>query len=210
MRKYSNRPGLKKIDVGVRKVATTYGRTAVISHVDKGGGTMVFESNAERLVAHLLGFDPRVKHFQRQPFTVDLVERRLLRSEEERSIARKRYARRPGPSLYTPDFFVECADRRLVTIEVKLKEFTGQQADHERMEQASQVLIHYGHEFWRVHVPNDLAHPLHANTALAHQAHMRKDTQLPASIMEQVEHLAEQGARWCRRCWCAECCRWTS
>ncbi|ARN18436.1 hypothetical protein [Piscinibacter gummiphilus] len=186
---------MKKIDTGVRKVTPTFGRAAVITHVDKGGGTLVFENNAERLVARLLGLDPRVRHFRRQPFAVDLVERRLLRTAEERNIARQRYAGRPGPSLYTPDFSVEHGNCRLITIEVKLKGFPGQNADHERMTQAAEVLKHYGHEFLRVYIPDDLSHPLHANTGLMYLASMRKDVRPTTDVVDRVERLADDGAR---------------
>ena len=36
MGKYSSRPGMKKIDIGVRKVAPTFGLAALVTHVDKG------------------------------------------------------------------------------------------------------------------------------------------------------------------------------
>ena len=176
-------------------MAPTYGRAAVITHVDKGGGTLLFENGAERLVSRLLGLDPRVRHFHRQPFTVDIVERRLLLTAEERNIARQRYAGRPGPSLYTPDFSVEHGNRRFITIEVKLKGFPGQDADHERMTQAADVLKHYGHEFLRVYVPDDLAHPLHANTGLMYLASLRKDVRPTGDVVDRVERLADDGAR---------------
>lgn len=195
MGKYSSRPGMKKIDIGVRKVAPTYGLAALVTHVDKGGGTLLFDNSAERLVANLLGLDPRVRHFQRQPFTVDLVEGRLLRTADERNLARQRYAGRPGPSLYTPDFNVEHGNRRLIAIEVKLKGFPGADTDNERMTLAAEVLKHYGHEFLLVHVPDDLAHPLHASTGLMHQASLRKDVRPAANVIDRVERLADDGAR---------------
>jgi len=195
MGKYNSRPGMKKIDIGVRKVAPTYGLAALVTHVGKGGGTLLFDNPAEQLVARLLGLDPRVRHFQRQPFTVDLVERRLLRTSEERDVARQQYAGRPGPSLYTPDFNVEHEGRRFIAVEVKLEGFPGQDADSERMRQAADVLKHYGHEFLRVAVPADLAHPIRANTGLMHQAALRKDVQPAADVVERIERLADGGAR---------------
>jgi superfamily I DNA/RNA helicase len=82
MNKYNSRPGLKEVDVGARKVAPTYGREAFVTFVEKGAGTLVFENDAERLVAHMLGFDPRVRRIEAQPFAVDLVDTRGLTAKQ--------------------------------------------------------------------------------------------------------------------------------
>lgn len=125
MQKYGKRPGLKRIDTGARKVSPTYGKAAFVTYVDKGGGVAVYENDSERLVSHMLGFDPRVLSFQAQTFAVDLVEGRLLRTAEQRDAARRKYARRPGPSLYTPDFGVEFSSGRQRAVEVKLGGLSG-------------------------------------------------------------------------------------
>ena len=136
MKKYNNRPGKKEVDVGVRKAAPTYGREAFVTFVEKGGGMLVFDNDAERLVA-MLGFDPRVRRIQAQPFAVDLVEGRLLRSADQRNAARSKYARRKGASIYTPDFYVERADGTQFALEVKLGGFIGRDADHDRLDLAT-------------------------------------------------------------------------
>jgi hypothetical protein len=194
MKKYGSRPGLKKIDTGVRPVAPTFGVAAFITHVSKGGGVLVFENIAERLVAQLLGLDPRVRSFRRQPFTVDLVECKLLRTAEERNLARRRYAGRPGPSLYTPDFGVEFVDTQLRAIEVKLRGFAGSDDDHERMDQAAVVLKSYGQAFHRVVLSDDLRHPIRANTGLMHQASLRQGLGPSSEVVHQVDCLARAGA----------------
>jgi hypothetical protein len=194
MSKYSSRPGLRDVDIGARKVAPTYGREAFITFVEKGGGTLVFENDAERLVAHMLGFDPRVRRIQAQPFAVDLVEGRLLRSAEQRDAARRKYAKRRGASLYTPDFYVERADGKQIVVEVKLEGFIGSDADHDRLDQGTKVLKTFGHEVARVVIPTATHHPLGSNIGLLHAAAQRPDLQPTEEIVERVHRVADAGA----------------
>jgi len=189
MRKYNSRPGLKLIDIGARKVSPTYGREAFMTFVEKGGNTMVFETDGERLVAHMLGFDPRVRRIQGQPFAVDLVEGLLLRTQEQRTAARRKYAKRKGASVYTPDFYVERV------IEVKFGEFTGSDADHDRLKQASKVLANYGHEVVRLILPNVTHHPLRNNIGLLHAAAQRPDLFPSERVIDRTSELADGGAR---------------
>lgn len=195
MRKYNSRPGLKQIDIGARKVAPTYGREAFITFVEKGSGMLVFETDAERLVAHMLGFDPRVRRIQAQPFAVDLVEGLLLRSQEQRNAARRKYAKRKGASIYTPDFYVERVDGKQIAVEVKLGGFIGSDLDHDRLDQATKVLATYGHEVARVVMPNTTHHPLRSNIGLLHAAAQRPDLFPSEQIVDRVSELADRGAR---------------
>lgn len=194
MNKYNSRPGLKEVDVGARKVAPTYGREAFITFVEKAGGGLVFENDAERLVAHMLGFDPRVRRIKAQPFAVDLVEGRLLRSLEQRDAARRKYAKRKGASIYTPDFYVERADGKQIVVEVKLEGFIGSEADHERLDQATQVLKTFGHEVARVVMPGATHHPLGSNIGLLHAAAQRPDLHPTDDVIDRVRQIADQGA----------------
>ncbi len=194
MRKYNSRPGLKEVDKGVRKAAPTYGREAFITFVEKGGGMLVFDNDAERLVAHMLGFDPRVRHIQAQPFAVDLVAGKLLRTADERTEARRMYAGRKGASIYTPDFYVERADGKQLAVEVKLGGFVGGEADHERLTLATQVLAHYGYEVARVVFPNTTHHPLRSNIGLLHAAAQRPDLRPDDELADRVQQLGEHGA----------------
>lgn len=194
MRKYNSRPGLKEIDVGVRKASPTFGREAFITFVEKGGGLLVFDNDAERLVAHMLGFDPRVRRIQAQPFAVDLVEGRVLRSAQQRDEARRRYAQRKGASIYTPDFYVERADGKQLAVEVKLQGFLGSEADQDRLRQASTVLSTYGYEVARVVMPNSTHHPLRSNIRLLHAAAQRPDLRPTDQLIERVGQLADAGA----------------
>lgn len=194
MGKYSSRPGLKKVDIGARKVAPTYGREVFATSVEKGGGALVFETDAERLMAELLGFDPRVRRIQPQPFAIDLVEGLLLRTAEQRSAARRKYASRKGASIYTPDFYVERDDGKQIAVEVKLAGFAGDDADHDRMAQGTQVLKTFGYEYARVVMPNNPHHPLRSNIGLLHAAAQRPDL-LPADqVVARVTDVADRGA----------------
>lgn len=195
MRKYNSRPGLKQVDVGARKVAPTYGREAFVTFVEKGGGMLVFENDAERLVAHMLGFDPRVRRIQAQPFAVDLVEGRLLRSAEQRDAARRQYAGRKGASIYTPDFYVERGDGKQIVVEVKLGGFIGSDADQERLDLATQVLATYGYDVARVVIPSTTHHPLRSNISLLHAAAQRSDLRPDDELIGRVQDIADRGAR---------------
>lgn len=194
MRKYNSRPGLKQIDVGARKVAPTYGKEAFITFVEKGGDMLVFETGSEWLVAQMLGFDPRVRRIQGQPFAVDLVEGLLLRTQEQRTAARRKYAKRKGASIYTPDFYVERADGKQIALEVKFGNLLGSDADHDRLDQATKVLASYGHEVVRIVVPNTTHHPLRSNIGLLHPAAQRPDLLPSEQVIDQVHVLADRGA----------------
>lgn len=195
VRKYNSRPGLKRVDVGARTVAPTYGREALVTFVEKGGGMLVFDNDAERLAAQMLGFDPRVRRIQAQPFAVDLVEGKLLRSLEQRDSARRRYAGRKGASIYTPDFYVERVDGKQLAVEVKLEGFLGTEADQDRLGGAAEVLSAYGHEVARVVMPNTTHHPLRPNVGLLHAAVQRPDLRPTQQLVERVGEVADGGAR---------------
>lgn len=193
MSKYNSRPGLKQVDNGTRKVAPTYGRAAFVTYVEKAGGTLVFDNDAERLVSHMLGFDPRVRRFRAQPFAVDLVEGRLLRTAEQRDAARRKYAGRKGASIYTPDFAAELTGGRQLVIEVKLDGFMGNAPDHERLALATEVLATYGHDVTRVVMPADTLHPLRSNVVLLHHAALRPELRPSERNIERTLELAELG-----------------
>lgn len=142
----------------------------------------------------MLGFDPRVRRIQSQPFAVDLVEGRLLRTAELRDAARRKYAKRKGASIYTPDFYVERADSRQLVVEVKLEGYVGGDADHDRLDQATQVLKTYGHDVARVVMPSTAHHPLRSNIGLLHAAAQRPDLRPTAQMIDSVHQVAERGA----------------
>lgn len=194
MKKYGKRPGLKKLDVGARKVAGTFGKEAIATFVHKGGGMLVFENDSERLVAHALGFDPRVRRFQPQPFTVDLVEGRILRTAEQRQEARRKHAGRKGPALYTPDFGVELSSDRQLVIEVKLDTFLGDQVEQDRLAAATTALASYGYAVARVVIPSQTSHPLRSNITLLHLAATRADLRPNDEVVARVDLLAASGA----------------
>lgn len=195
MTEYGKRGGMKALDTGARPVVRTYGKEALLSFSNKTSGVRVFENDAERLVSKLVGLDPRVRRFLPQPFTVDLFHGKLLRTAEQRDAAVSKYASVKGPRLYTPDFYVEFADGRLLVFEVKLDRYPGSEADRERFEKARSVFTNHGYEFLHIVMPADFRHPLRSNIVLLHQAALREDMRPEDEVCSRVEALAQNGAR---------------
>ncbi|WP_164962404.1 hypothetical protein [Rubrivivax sp. JA1026] len=94
---YGTRGRLGGADGGIRRVAPSFGKVLHLTSSDKAGDRFAVESDAERLVSHLLTVDPRVRRFEPQPFTVDLVDGRILRSREAVAEARQKHRQRTEP-----------------------------------------------------------------------------------------------------------------
>lgn len=193
--KFGVRAGLRKADRGIREVARTYGKAAFFTHAEKSTGTFVVESEAERLFSQLLTIDPSIRKFRSQPLTVDLVEGGLLRSPEEKRVARLRYkGGSTEPSFYTPDFLTESYRGTETIIEVKTEGHVGDDTYQSKLDQAAEVLWANGMEFMQVVIPSYWRHPLLTNGPLVYQALTRDDLRPGPEVLDQVDHLAECGA----------------
>jgi hypothetical protein len=192
---YGKRRGLSAFDVGARRVAPTYGKQALVTLARKAGRIVVVDHEAERLTSHMLGLDPSVLSYQPQPFTVDLIGRAILRTQEERLMARRRYKDLPGPTLYTPDYVVTLSGGLQRAVEVKLQGYTGDDAYREKLNTAASILHEHGYEFVRVVVPESANHPLRANVPLLHQASLRLDLRPTPEVFDHIEQLAADGAQ---------------
>jgi hypothetical protein len=172
---YGSRGHLRGADAGIRRVSPTFGKAQFLSYSAKAAGDLTIESDAERLVGHVLTLDPRVKRFAPQPFTIDLIDGRILRTREAVSEARAKHKMRAGPKLYTPDFEVEWHGEPRSAVEVKLEGFSGADDYEEKLDAAGQILAANGHGFSRVVVPSNPKHPLRANLPLLTKAALRLD-----------------------------------
>lgn len=193
--KYTNRPGLSRADTGIRKVASTFGKAAFLTHAQKADGMRAVESDTERFVANILGFEPSVRSFAPQPFTVDLIAGTILHTPEQRAAARAKHNGITGPKFYTPDFALSMSDGTREALEVKLDAFPGDSKYDEVLSAASQILWDHGYKFSKVVFPNYWQHPLRVNVPLIHQARMRNDLCLSEATFELIEQLFKAGAR---------------
>lgn len=191
---YGNRGRLAGADAGIRRVAPTFGKELHLTSSSKAEEQFAVESDAERLVALALDVDPRVQRFQPQPFTVDLIDGRLLHSDEAVSEARKRHRHRIGRKFYTPDFAVYRADWPRGALEVKLEGFEGDAEYEGALATASGILEASGWRFLRLIVPADPRHPIRANLPLLKKAASRKELWPNADEVGQV-HRACGGGR---------------
>lgn len=173
---YSKRPALKAIDLGLRKVATTFGRAVYIVHSAKCNGTITVESDAEQLSAQMMAIDPSIRFFRPQPFVIDLIGGRLIRTVEALKDARKQHGNSEGSKFYTPDFEAEVMGLGLHALEVKVDGFTGDAEYEAKLGKASAILEFHGYRFKRVVVPRSRLDPLRVNIPLLFQAIKRKDT----------------------------------
>jgi hypothetical protein len=192
---YKKRPGLSGVDTAVRKVSPTFGKVVFLTHAHKSRGTLAVESDAERLVSNILGFEPAARTYEPQPFTIDLVDGTILRTSEQRKAARAKHKGRQGALFYTPDFAVTWSGRTNEALEVKLDQYMGGPDYDEKLTLAASILWAHGYLFSRVVVPSYWKHPLRMNIPLLHQATMRKDLCPEQEIFERIELLAQAGAQ---------------
>jgi len=169
-RSYTKRPGLRSVDRGIRQVAPTFGKTAFVTHGAEARGTMAVESDAEQIVGHMLGLDPDIRQFEAQPLTVDLVDRKILRTHDARKEARARHRGRLGPIFYATDFAALTALRRQLVIEVKLDSHAGDGEYDVKLGLAREVLLSYGYELSKAVLLGNAMHSLHSNVVLLRQA----------------------------------------
>lgn len=171
---YGKRRGQQAVNTGIRPIAPTYGRPSFLSYSHRAGSTHAIESAAERLVSQMLDIDPFCQTHSVQPFTVDVLEHRLLHTEAERKAVRA--SRKANHSdcarstLYTPDFLVIRGDAAPLILEVKLQGWEGDEDYANKLALTSRVLAANGYEFQKIRVPSLWCHPLRHNVPLLHMA----------------------------------------
>lgn len=193
-RTYARRPLRRQLETGVRDVASTYGKRSFATHSDKAGGLVAPESQAERIVAHMLSIDPSVASFKTQPFTVDIVDRRILRTREEVAEARVRHRFRDGDVFYTPDFETQLASRGAEALEVKLETLEGDGHYQFKLQEAYGVLQGFGYRLRTVVLPANRAHPVYVNVQLLKRAVGLGDLTLLAQVSDAVVAAHENGS----------------
>ena len=188
---YGSRGRLAGADTGVRRVAPTFGKVRLLTYSEKASGQMAVASDSERLVAHMLTLDPRVKRFKTQPLTVDLIDRRVLRTPEQVAEARTRHKDREGPKFYTPDFEVDWYGFSRSLIEVKLEGYIGDQKYELALNTGAEILEAIGYRFSKVVIPANPKHPLRSNVPLLKQAASRLDLWPSRETIQAIEAICE-------------------
>lgn len=190
---YGVRSRRSATNLGVRPTARTYGKARIGTYAEKADGHITVESDAERVVAHMLCVDPRVRSFRQQPFTVDLVGERLLFTREELAEARRMRGGRAGEAEYTPDFATVQADGLQRAYEVKLQGFEGDGRYWAKVERAREIMEAHCYPLSTVVVPADERHPVVVNAQLLKPAIARAREYLPPDIVDRVERYCESG-----------------
>jgi len=180
-------------NAGVRITARTYGKARIGTYADKANGHITVESDAERLVAHMLCVDPRVRSFRPQPFTVDLVGERLLFTREELAEARRLRGGRAGEVEYTPDFATVQTDGLQRAYEVKFQGFEGDSRYWAKVERAREIMEAYCYPMSTVVVPANELHPVVVNAQLLKASIARAREYLSLDIIERVERYCASG-----------------
>ena len=190
---YGIRSRRNAMNAGVRLTARTYGKARIGTYAKKADGHITVESDSERLVAHILSIDPRVRSFKPQPFTVDLVGERLLFTREEVSEARRIRGGRTGDVEYTPDFGTVQIDGLLHAHEVKLEGYEGDDRYWRKIEHAREIMAAYCYPLSTVILPADERHPVVVNAQLLKPAIARAHTCLTRDIIDRVERYCGSG-----------------
>jgi len=180
-------------NAGVRLTARTYGKARIGTYAEKAAGHITVDSDAERLVAHILSVDPRVRSFKQQPFTVDLVGERLLFTREEVSEARKMRGGRTGDVEYTPDFATVQLDGLQCAYEVKVQGYEGDERYWAKVERAQEIMEAYCYPLYTVVVPANERHPVVVNAQLLKPAIARAHEYLTPDLVDRVECYCESG-----------------
>jgi hypothetical protein len=191
---YGVRSRRSAANAGVRLTARTYGKARIGTYAEKADGHITLESDAERLIAHILCIDPRVRSFKQQPFTVDLIGQRLLFTREDVSEARKMRGGHAGDVEYTPDFATVQSDGLQQAYEVKLEGFEGDDVYWAKVERAREIMEAYCYPLSLVVVPADERHPVIVNAQLLKPAIARAREYLTPDIIDRVERYCESGS----------------
>jgi hypothetical protein len=188
---YGRRGRLGAANTGIRHTASTFGKARIGTYSEKANGHLTVDSDAERFAAHLLTLDPRVRAFQPQPFTVDLIEQRLLLSRDALANARRQYHEIQGPKFYTPDFSIDWQGGLRNALEVKAEGFEGDDEYWDKVARARTILAANGFPLRTVIYPADSAHPLRMNAHVLKQAAHRVAEHLTDDLVDSVTRLCD-------------------
>lgn len=191
---YGRRGRLNAANTGIRHTASTYGKAKIGTYSEKGNGHLNVDSESERFVAHLLTLDPHVAAFQPQPFTVDLIDQRLLFTREAVREAWHLHRDVPGPKFYTPDFSIDWQDGLHHAVEVKAEGFEGDDVYWGKVARARVILAANGYPLRTVVYPANSAHPVRMNARVLKQATHRVSDCLTDALVERVTRRCEQGS----------------
>lgn len=180
-------------DTGIRATARTYGKARIGSFAVKASGHITVDSDAERLVGHILSIDPRVRSFKPQPFTVDILGERLIFTREDLTEARRERGGRSGAVEYTPDFSTVQSNGLQCAYEVKLQGYEGNSTYWEKVERARAILEAYCYPLSTVVVPCDERHPVLLNAQLLKTVHRHALDHLSPELIDAVEQYCASG-----------------
>ena len=172
---YGRRGKNRTADGGARRLASTFGKTQFAGHSAKATGRFLVESDAERIATHLFKLSPSVHRFVPQPFTVDLIDGCLLRTQEACAAARAKHHSLPSPRFYTPDFLIEWHGVSRSVAEVKLEGHVGDDAYAKRLELARGLLRANGFGLSMLVIPARRWPPILSNAFLLTQSIGRTD-----------------------------------
>ncbi|MGF6596309.1 hypothetical protein P3T23_001016 [Paraburkholderia sp. GAS448] len=191
---YGRRGHLSTANTGIRHTASTYGKAKFGTYCEKADGHLIVESDAERFVAHLLAIDPRVRAFQPQPFSVDLIDQRLLFTKEAVRSAWLRHRDVPGPKFYTVDFSVDWQDGLRHAVEVKAEGYEGDDVYWDKVARARPILAANGYPLRTVVLPANTAHPVRMNSRALKQAAHQVSFYLTDELVERVTRRCQDSA----------------
>lgn len=190
---YGRRGRLGDANTGIRSVAPTFGKRRLGSFSEKASGHYTVESAAEQCLSHLLTLDPRITAFQPQPFSVDLIDERVLRTKEALHIARYRHRHIEGAKFYTPDFSLVWSDGRRHALEVKVEGYEGDADYWDKLEIARPILAANNHPLLSVVIPRSTAHPIRANVRVLKQAFSHIPNHLSEALISRITQCCESG-----------------
>lgn len=190
---YGRRGRLNSANTGIRHTASTYGKAKLGTYCAKADGHLIVESDAERFVAHLLAIDPRVKAFRPQPFRVDLIDQRLLFTQQAGREAWHKHRDVPGAKFYTVDFSVEWQNGLRHAVEVKAEGYEGDDAYWDKVARARPILTANGYPLRTVVLPANTAHPVRMNSRMLKQAVHQVGSYLTDELVERVTRRCEEG-----------------
>lgn len=190
---YGRRGRPNSANTGIRHTASTYGNAKLGTYSEKAAGHLIVESDAERFVAHLLAIDPRVRAFSPQPFRVDLIDQRLLLTQQAFREAWHKHRDVPGPKFYTVDFSVDWLDGLRHAIEVKAEGYEGDDVYWDKVARARLILSANAYPLRTMVMPANTAHPVRMNSRVLKQAIHQVGSYLTDELVERVTRRCEGG-----------------